>query len=84
MSKRGGWGPMSDRVKRTESTPEPPAPPENLKHCWVHGAHGRLPALLLEWRRTDAGYQGRVVRPVYEDGWLVVEEWVPAALLEPA
>ena len=28
--------------------------------------HGRLPGLLLEWRRVAAGFQGRVVRPVVE------------------
>jgi len=45
--------------------------------------HGRLPGLLLEWRRAASGWQGRVVRPVLEDGsWVVVEEWLPAELLE--
>jgi hypothetical protein len=82
MSKRGQWGPMTDRVRAEE---KPPQPPEQLKHCWVTDRHGRLPALLLEWRRTADGFQGRVVRPVFEDGgWLVVEEWLPAGLLDPA
>jgi hypothetical protein len=37
----------------------------------------------MEWRRTGAGWQRRVVRPVLEDGaWFVVEEWMPAELLE--
>ena len=63
------------------------APPPNasvvLKHCWVTDRHGRLPGLLLEWRRTASGWQGRVVRPVLEaGGWVVVEEWLPAQLLE--
>ena len=40
--------------------------------------------LLLEWRQTLAGWQGRVVRPVREDGcWVVVEEWLSAGLLAP-
>jgi hypothetical protein len=51
----------------------------------VMDRHGRLPGLLLEWRRTTAGWQGRVVRPVLEaSGWIVVEEWLPAELLAPA
>jgi hypothetical protein len=59
------------------------APP--IRPCWVTDEHGRLPALLLEWRRTVSGWQGRVVRPVLEDGcWVVVEEWLPASQLEPA
>lgn len=83
MSKRGQWGPMADRVRGEEE--RQPSPPERLKHCWVTDRHGRLPALLLEWRRTPDGFQGRVVRPVFEDdGWLVVEEWLPAGLLDPA
>ena len=47
--------------------------------------HGRLPGLLLEWRRVAAGFQGRVVRPVVEANGevLVVEEWLPAELLKP-
>lgn len=47
--------------------------------------HGRLPGLLLEWRRTAAGWQGRVVRPVLETGgWVIVEEWVGAEKLASA
>jgi hypothetical protein len=59
-----------------------PAPPP-IRPCWVTDRYGRLPGLLLEWRRTGSGWQGRVVRPVLEDGgWIVVEEWMPAELLE--
>lgn len=83
MSKRGNWGPMSERVRQPQGAVSPPVL-ATLKHCWVIDRHGRLPALLLEWRRTVSGYQGRVVRPVHdEDGWIVVEEWLPASLLEP-
>lgn len=85
MNKRGGWGPMTDRVKPAAETAEGlPPPPRTLKHCWVTDRHGRLPGLLLEWRLTESGYRGRVVHPVYEDGWVVVEEWLPAELLERA
>ena len=78
---RGERRPIGERIH-----PVPPAaraaPP--LKHCWVTDRHGRLPALLLEWRRTPTGWQGRVVRPALESyGWVVVEDWLPAELLEP-
>jgi len=81
------------------STPQPPPastaghgspwtgsdPPPGLRHCWVTDEHGQLPALLLEWRQTVSGWQGRVVRPALEDGhWFVVEEWLPARMLEAA
>jgi hypothetical protein len=90
---------MGERVAATRrtppSTPAPaapgpppatsPSPLERLKHCWVSDEHGRLPGLLLEWRKVVAGWQGRVVHPVPEpgtEGWILVEEWLPAALLE--
>jgi hypothetical protein len=51
----------------------------------VTDRHGRLPGLLLGWRRTSEGFQGRVVRAVRDDeGWIVVEEWMPATMLAPA
>ncbi|MBY9074255.1 hypothetical protein K1X13_05405 [Nocardioides sp. WL0053] len=89
MARRSSWGTMADRVASSAPMPPPPEAPSTvarLKHCWVVDDRGRLPALLLEWRRTEAGFRGRVVRPV-EDldlGWIVVEEWLPAELLEPA
>ena len=98
MNKRGSYGSMADRVARSQATearatpapaPSPPGPPPPpvpaVKHCWVSDGHGRLPALLLEWRRAESGYQGRVVRPVPDaDGWVLVEEWLPADRLGPA
>jgi len=65
-----------------------PSPVERLRHCWVTvDEHGRVPALLLEWRETSDGWQGRVVRPVLdvEDGkcW-PQEERLPASALEQA
>jgi len=94
MNKRGAahWHPtMAERVAATRRTPPttsappPPSPLERLKHCWVSDEHGRLPGLLLEWRKVVAGWQGRVVHPVPEpgtEGWILVEEWLPAELLE--
>jgi len=85
MNKRGQWGAMTERLAQgRHDTPEPPA---GLKHCWVTDAHGRLPALLLAWRRIDAGaWEGRVARvvPATDGRWDLVEEWLPAALLDPA
>lgn len=77
------------------AAPAPPAPPaapvrgpDDLKHCWVRGEHGRVPGLLIEWRRTAGGWQGRVVHPVRDPvdgiGWILVEEWLPAAALDQA
>ena len=90
----GGIGRRGDRVSLHERIHGAPAPqqfdpgktvPRTVKHCWVTDRHGRLPGLLLEWRRTASGWQGRVVRPVLEAGeWIVVEEWLPSELLEQA
>jgi hypothetical protein len=50
----------------------------------VNSADGRVPGLLLEWEQRVPGWHGRVVHPVRDpDGWIVVEEWLPAGLLEP-
>jgi hypothetical protein len=61
--------------------PEPPP----VKPCWAHCREGRLPGLLIEWRRGQEGWEGRVVRPALDVSmrWVVVEEWLPAGLLEP-
>ena len=78
--------------ERVHGTPPPieealRAPESDLprfRHCRVTDDHGRLPGLLLEWRRTASGWQGRVVRPILElDAWIVVEEWISAELIEP-
>ncbi len=97
MSKRGAWGSMSQRVSQKAAAPdaeahptqplrEPSQAPSGIKHCWVDDEHGQMPGLLLQWRRTEAGFQGRVVRPVLDPewGWVVVDEWLPASSLSPA
>ncbi len=95
MRRRGQWGPLAERTAATRPSPfaepAPPSPESDadpgpvVKPCWVTDRHGRQPGLLLEWGRRDGRYIGRVVRPVRDtEGWLVVEEWLPADLLEPA
>ncbi len=84
MSKRGSWGSMTDRIAATQDR-EPTVLPEapQIKHCWVTDRHGRLPGLLLEWRQLDNNWRGRVVHPIHEgDSWVIVEEWLPAELLD--
>jgi hypothetical protein len=85
MNKRGTYGSMADRVARSgRAQPTAAVPVVPIKHCWVTGAEGKVPGLLLEWRRRPDGWHARVVRPVREgDGWVVVEEWLPAGLLDP-
>ena len=78
----GRINPAAHHGRSAASPAEPEALP--VRHCWVTDRHGRLPALVLEWRRRDDGWHARVVRPVREDdGWQVVEEWLPAGLLDP-
>jgi hypothetical protein len=101
MNKRGGhgYGTMAERIAATKAAaaapsrdgdlidPAGPASPgpDALRHCWVRGEHGRVPGLLVEWRRTASGWQGRVVHPVRDSiGWILVEEWLPAAALDRA
>lgn len=82
MRRRGDRRPLGERVRGDTPPPASPEPP--VKPCWVHDHHGRNPGLLLEWRQVAAGWQGRVVRPVYDgSGWIVVEEWLSADLLTP-
>jgi hypothetical protein len=85
MNKRGTYGPMSERVARSRNEDPVPAAPElpSIRHCWVTTSAGRLPGLLLEWRRRPE-WEGRVVHAVRDDqGWAIVEEWLPAGLLDP-
>lgn len=91
MNKRGSYGPMAERVAAGRP-PAPGAPPPApaaappVRPCWVTDSRGRLPGLLLEWRQRPDGWHGRVVHPVEDDAhaWVVVEEWLPAGLLDPA
>jgi hypothetical protein len=85
MNKRGSWGSMSERLAASRGQEVAAQTPPSIKPCWVSDRHGRLPGLLLEWRELDGAWRGRVVRAVNEgDGWVVVEEWLPAELLDRA
>lgn len=71
---------MHDRI----NLPAPPEPLPPVRHCWVAISVGRVPGLLLAWRKGADGWEGRVVRRARgEVGWLIVEDWTPAALLDP-
>jgi hypothetical protein len=79
----------ADSGIRPQPAPPPAAPHEVAegRHCWVHDppdAPGTWPGLLVEWRRGEAGWQGRVVYTVVSgSGPRLVEAWLPAARLEP-
>lgn len=96
-SKQGSGIPLAARVRvgpLDASAPSlvPPGSGEACpaRHCWVADAvdrHGApRPGLLVEWRQGVSSWEGRVVyaAQLRPDGWLLVEEWVPAALLTPA
>ncbi|GAA1479093.1 hypothetical protein GCM10009623_35390 [Nocardioides aestuarii] len=87
MRRRGDFGTLAERAARSRPAQPPPEPaPLPIRHCWVVGPEGVLPALLLGWEQRAAGWWGRTVHPVREqDGrWAVVEEWLPADRLRPA
>jgi hypothetical protein len=83
---RGGYGTsdhgtLADRNSgaRPEAEREPqraPQPASPARHCHVDGQ----PSLLVEWRRGDTGWEGRVVSVLWVDavGWASVERWLPA------
>jgi hypothetical protein len=74
---------------------EEPVPPRTTpagrggegRHCWVHDppdAPGTWPGLLVEWRQRHGAWQGRVTYAVTgPDGPALIENWLPAARLEP-
>lgn len=84
----GDYGSLEERIngaldrqpeRLAEANPDPlhgsPA-----RHCFVEGK----PALLVEWRRTAAGWEGRVITVRWLDGqdWVTVEAWLPANAIE--
>lgn len=82
---RGGYGSgdhgtLADRVAG-RAGPPPPEPSTPARHCRVEGE----PSLLVEWCRTERGWEGRVVSVVWIDavGWATVARWLPASDIEP-
>lgn len=60
------------------------------RHCWVldaPGHPGQWPGLLLEWRRTDEGWLGRVAYAIGDPdqpGARLVERWLDSTYLRSA
>ena len=92
--KQGSGVPLSERVRVGAAASVPVAPDRAsevcpARHCLVADAvdgHGvKRPGLLVEWRQVRAGWEGRVVyaAQLRPDTWMLVEEWLPAALLTP-
>jgi hypothetical protein len=83
----GGMSRRSDRPSLAErSATSRLQHPVAGKHCWVvdaPGAPGRWPGLLIEWRRTETGWEGRVTyTTMFGDRFLLIEQWLAAAFLE--
>lgn len=55
----------------------PADPPSPARHCLVDSQ----PSLLVEWRRSTGGWEGRVISVLWIDaiGWATMERWLPAA-----
>jgi hypothetical protein len=84
---RGGYGTgkhgtLAERVAGTAAAqPRPATPPSPARHCFVDGE----PSLLVEWRRGDRGWEGRVLSLLWVDavGWVTMERWLPATDITP-
>jgi hypothetical protein len=68
---RGDGTPLKDRARRggAAATTGAPAEPDGGRHCWVidsPGHPGRWPGVLLEWRRTERGWDGLVAYVIPE------------------
>lgn len=96
MTRGGGGLPLRDRVRRdvrdVRDVDGAVDPSGGGRHCWVLDAADRRgvkrAGLLLEWRRStvDGTWEGRVAygAELRVGRTALVEEWVSAALLEPA
>ena len=89
-SKRGSGVPLADRVRIDVTSPAPPSSHDcPARHCWVSEAVDGLgvkrPGLLIEWRQSPSGWEGRVVyaASLRASDWALVEEWIPASRLVP-
>lgn len=72
---------LAERVGRT------PSLSAGGRHCWVEdapGHPGRYPGLLVEWRRSATGWEGRVVYALPDAGSpRLTERWVDSRHLTP-
>ena len=83
---RAGAAPAADPHAQPAAGPEPRRTGCPARHCWVTApVDGGVPrpGLLLEWRRGERGWEGRVayaaeLRP---QRWGTVEEWLPAEVV---
>ena len=91
MRRTGTGLPMVERVARSRELGRSRAAPQACpaRHCWVAEPVDRSatkrPGLLVEWRQTAQGWQGRVVYPaeLRPGSWALVEEWVDSTRLAP-
>ena len=78
----GAHGTLAERVAGTgQADARPVTPASPARHCFVDGE----PSLLVEWRRSERGWEGRVITLVWVDavGWVTVERWLPAPDITP-
>jgi hypothetical protein len=82
---------LSDRVRSDQ--PAVPTvdvmsapPPPDVRHVFVTDELGRRAGLLLRWEKRGDGWWGRVCYPAPYDaeGWALVEDWLPANVIEKA
>lgn len=80
----------SSTTRRPPATPAPSGEHRSARrHCWVRGvdgAPGPHPALLVEWRRREAGqWEALVVYAVEDRGAVtLVQQWLASSLVTPS
>jgi len=78
MRRISEFGSLGDRTNR--STPDVPQPAGGpICHAWLDGD---IPVLLLRWRRTEGGWEGKCSVPATTPALATV--WVIAQRLTPA
>ncbi|HLK95006.1 MAG TPA: hypothetical protein VK365_04630 [Nocardioidaceae bacterium] len=85
MHRRGTSRSLAARTADRRSTDDDRIGHLRRRHCWVLGTGrdpGPWPGLVAEWRRSDDGWQARVVYAV-GDTSTTTQEWLPAARLRP-
>ena len=84
---RGGYGSgehgtLAERVAGTAPQQQrPPTPQSPARHCFIDGE----PSLLVEWRRAERGWEGRVLTMLWVCAvcWVAMERWLPATEITP-